>query len=501
MAEKIDPQKLVLTDDLLERIRFDQRIVGRNADGSLKTVPLPEGMTDWFLRDAKLAGFAVRVTGKGLRFYAQRKLAGRPCRFDCGAWPETSLRNARRDAEEALSKMKLGQDPNLEKKKALAEVKQERARAKETVGVMFARDANIQAESDSPSTQRDRKDVQKWVEDMSIWRISIHELTPDALNDMMSSVRSQRGDATAVKVWRYLRAAWNRLDSSEQPDRDPFDDWLKKHQLPVIKRRQTVIHTDDEAGQKWLKAVASMRGIAGGRNFAKRVMADYIILTLCWGARRSEAASLKVADVDFEREFVVFRDTKNTRDHYFPLTPGVAAILRCRIADNNMPRGRDMKKAMKGEPTYIPEWVFPSPKRGVHLVEPRAALDLGQTASGMRITMHDLRRGFAGEVAADTLVDENGNIKGDFGLVKIAMNHADIKSDVTQGYIMIKPRLKMLRPIYLAHEKRVFLAAGLGDLLPNEPKQNETEDLIAALMKKAKDDPAVLEKLMAAMSQ
>ena len=30
-------------------------------------------------------------------------------------------------------------------------------------------------------------------------------------------------------------------------------------------------------------------------------MADYIILTLCWGARRSEAASLKVVDVDFKK--------------------------------------------------------------------------------------------------------------------------------------------------------------------------------------------------------
>jgi integrase len=501
MTEKIEPQKLNLTDKLLEQIRFEQRIVGIKPDGGLKIIPVPDGMTDWFLRDAKLQGFSVRVTGKGLRFYAQRKLAGRPCRFECGAWPETSLSKARKNAEEALSKMKLGQDPNLEKKKAIAEVKQDRKRAKETLGAIFANDMQTQAESDAPSTQRDRKDVQKWIEGMSIWRTTIHELTPDNLDEMMKSVRSQRGDATAVKVWRYLRAAWNRLDSTEQPDRDPFADWLKKHTLPEIKRRQTVIHTDDEAGQKWLQAVASMRILAGGRSYPKRVMADYIILSLCWGARRSEAASLKVCDIDFEREFVVFRDTKNTRDHYFPLTPGVVKLLEARIADNNMPRGRDIKKLSRGEETYIPEWVFPSPKRGTHLVEPRTALDIAQSASGMRITMHDLRRGFAGEVAADTLVDEDGRIKGDFGLVKIAMNHADIKSDVTQGYIMMKSRLKMLRPLYLAHEKRVFRAAGLDALLPKEDKPADTDQLIAALTLKAKQDPEVLKKLLAAFEQ
>lgn len=497
MIEKIEPQKLILTDKLLEQIRFEQRIVGLKPDGSLQTIPVPEGMTDWFLRDAKLPGFSVRVTGKSLRFYAERKLAGRPCRFACGAWPETSIGKARKNAEHALAMMKLGQDPNLQKKKYIAEVKHERKLAKQTLGAMFANDILIQAEDDSPSTHRDRKDVQKWIEEMAIWRNPIHELTPEALDEMMKSVRSERGDATSVKIWRYLRAAWNRLDSTEQPTRDPFADWLKKHTLPEIKRRQTVIHTDDEAGQKWLRAVAAMRCLVGGRNYPKRVIADYVILSFCWGARRSESASLKVTDVDFTNEFVVFRDTKNKRDHYFPLTPGVAAILRLRIDENNLPRGRDLKKAARGEATYIPEWVFPSPKRGTHLVEPRAALDLGESVSGMRITMHDLRRGFAGEIAVDAMVDDEGRVKGDFGLVKIAMNHADAKSGVTQGYITIKPHLKMLRPIYLAHEKRVLTAAGLQEFLPQEKSQFEDEDLLAATLKKAKDDPSWLERLKA----
>lgn len=466
MAEKITPQKLALTDRLLERIAFDQRVVGEDDDGSLRTVPLSAGMTDWFLRDARLQGFSVRVTGKGLRFYAERKLAGRPCRYDCGAWPETSLTKARKTAEAALAMMKLGKDPNLEKKKAIAEVTQARARARETMGLTFVRDMLTQAASDSPKTRRDRQDVQKWIEDMAIWRVSIHDLEPAQLDDMMQLLLQNRGDATALKVWRYLRAAWNRLDSAEQPTRDPFADWLKKHKLPVIPRRQTVLHTDDEAGRKWLSAVASMRNLEGARDYPKRVMADYVLLSLCWGSRRSEAASLKVNDIDFEREFVVFRDTKNSRDHYFPLTPGVAVILQRRILDNNIPRGRDVKRVTQGQPGYIPEWVFPSPKRGVHLVEPRSALAIGATASGMRITMHDLRRGFAGEVAADSMVDGEGRIKGDFGLVKVALNHADVKSDVTQGYIMVKPRLKMLRPIYEAHERRVFEAAGIEGLLP-----------------------------------
>lgn len=499
MSEQIKPQKVLFTVKLLDSIRFENRVIGVNPDGSTITIPLGEKQTDWFLWDSDLQGFGVRVTGKKKQFYAQRKLGGVPCRFQCGVYPGTSLTKAKNTAVAALAMMKLGQDPNLEKKKAIAEVKAERAKARDTVGRMYASDALTQSETDATSTKRDRLDVQKWIEDMPVWRTSIHELTPDILNDMMRAVREKRGDATAVKVWRYLRAAWNRLDSTEQPDRDPFDDWLKKHQLPVIKRRQTVLHTDDDSGQSWLKAIASMRTLAGGRNYAKRVMADYIIVTLCWGARRSEAASIKVTDVDFEREYVVFRDTKNSRDHYFPLTPAVASILRQRIEENNIPRGRDVRRAQRGEETYVPEWVFPSPKRGIHLVEPRAALDLGQAAAGTRITMHDLRRGFAGEVAADAVVDADGNAKGDFGLVKVAMNHSDMKSDVTQGYIMIKPRLKMLRPLYLAHERRVFKAAGLDEFLPAE--KSEVDQALAILKKSIGDNPDALKKLLASLQE
>ena len=55
----------------------------------------------------------------------------------------------------------------------------------------------------------------------------------------------------------------------------------------------------------------------------------------------------------------------------------------------------------------------------------------------------------------------------------------------------------MLRPIYLAHEKRVLTAAGLQEFLPQEKSQFEDEDLLAATLKKAKDDPSWLERLQA----
>lgn len=499
-TDMAEPQKVPLTDTLLGSIDFRHRILGIGDDGKQIIEQTPEGMTDWFLRDSILPGFAVRVTGKarpgqgeGISFYAQRKLAGKPCRYKCGEWPETSIKKARDIATKALGLMANGQDPNLEKKKAKAEVVAHRQQAKLTFGFIVARDAANRQSADSDKTIQDRKDVAKWMSDLKIWRMPIKEVDADSLQDAIEELREKRGDASAVKCWRYCRAAWNRLPASEMPPVDPFSEWQKSHTLPAMKRRQSAIATDEEQGKKWLSAIADLRNAEGSRGFPSRVMADYVILALCWGARRGEAARLKREDVDFEREFVVFRDTKNSRDHVFPLTPGCAAILLNRIADNAIPRGRDVRKAKRGESICVSEWIFPSSVRGKHLVEPRSALDNAASASGLKVNMHDLRRTFAGEVAVDVM---GGKSRGDFGLVKLAMNHADMTQDVTQGYITIKANLRMMRPIYEAHERRVFEAAGLSGLLPQTAAEEDVEQLLQRIQSLDPDvQKLILERL------
>ena len=492
-----DTKKIPITDNLLMSVDFRTRIVGVGPDGKLITEPTPDGMTDWFIRDSILAGFAARITGKarpgnmeGIKLYAQRKLMGRPCRFPCGSWPETTLSSARKTAGAALLKMMNGEDPNQVKKENHAKVVADRAKAKLTFGLVLTRDALKRSTYDAEKTKQDRADVEKWLKELKIWRMPIAEVTHEILSDMMKTIEDKRGKATALKCWRYSRAAWNRLPSEVMPPVDPFEEWKKTGGiLPVILRKKTAFDTEDKQGKEWIKAVAKLREIEGARGYPSRVMADYILLALCWGARRGEAARTCIQDVDFEHEFVVFRDTKNKRDHFFPLTPGCAAILKRRIEDNNTPRGRDVRKASKGEEYYIPEWIFPSAKRGKHLVEPRSALDEAKASSGLKISMHDLRRAFAGEITADVFGKDGAK---DFGLVKLAMNHTEMANDVTQGYIPLKFHLRTLRPIYETHERRVFSAAGLDHLLPKqETAEMDIGVLLAAIKEMAKDPPAL----------
>jgi integrase len=466
--------KLLIDDELLKAVEFSRRIVGIDEEGKPITEATPEGMRDWFIRDIKLQGFCARITLGSITLYAQRKLAGAPCRFKLGPWPETSLKKAREKAAGVLADMAAGIDPNHKKKEAEASIIERREQSRRTFGRMVALDALALRPSeknpeitdsggvpDAPKTARDRLDVQKWLENLPIWRAAVADVTAADLGAMMAELINARGGPSALKVWRYTRAAWRRQESP--PGHDPYDDWLSNNTLPRVEKRQTSISTDEDSGKNWLKSVAALRSMEGSRAFSRRVQADFMILSLCWGSRRGEASRLLVEDVDFERECVFFRKTKNKRTHVFPLTPGCASILKARIEDNEAPRGREVKRAAAGEKHYIPTHVFPSPKRGHHLVEARTAQGAGKDGSGLSVALHDLRRGFAGAVALDSF--EQG---GDLSIVKLAMNHADAGNDVTWGYIQTK--LKILRPLYLAHERRVFEAAGLSALLPPAQK-------------------------------
>jgi integrase len=489
-------EKIPFSDKTLiqiARLPFGQRPVGVSPSGTIITAPVPAGMTDYFVRDALMKGFSLRVTAKARAFYAERKLAGKPCRFPCGEFPATALKHAQKKAAEALAKMAEGVDPNHVVKDARKATATRYERDKFTFGFVVKRDAERKAAEDAPGTLRDRRDVAQWCEKTKAWNLPIDDVTSDDLKAMMDQLTTTISGTTALKCWRYTRAAWARMSSAEEPTLNPFDEYLKTYSLPATKRRTNALYTDEEQSQTWLRAIAAMRTTPTGRRpWTKRVMADYILLSLAWGARRSESAGLRWSDISFERKTVSFVDTKNGSTHVFPLTDGCARMLRDLKAHNEMPRGRDVRRAAKGEAIDYPGWVFPSERRGLHLVEPAGALEIGDAEAKLKITMHDLRRSFAGSVAESVMVDGTQS----FGLVKIAMNHADQKADITQSYIGIKSKLNMLRPVYEAHERRIFEAAGL--VQPKKP--DEAEALIAALKTRAASDPAMLEQLRAMLN-
>ncbi|HDR9033430.1 TPA: integrase family protein [Burkholderia vietnamiensis] len=513
-------QKVPFVDKTLLQIAklpFGVRPIGIDEKGVLITEQVPEGQVDYFIRDANMRGFALRITSTRKTYYAIRKLGSKTVRVVCGEFPKTPLRAAQKKATDALAEIAAGIDPNQKVRTTRMATIEEGERLKLTLGVVVERDREQQEPTDAKGTRRDRRDVARWVQENApaVWNKPVHLITETDIKTMMQALVGNISGATALKCWRYTRAAWGRMPHAEQPAMNPFAEYLKRNKLPQVKSRTGYVPTDEEQGKAWLRAIAAMRTTPTGRRpWTKRVMADYVILSLIWGARRNETAPLLWTDIDFERRFVRFRDTKNSTDHIFPLTPGAEAILRNRQKDNATPRGRDVARAKRGEVIEVSPYVFPSERRGFHLTEPQGALDIGNAATtkksavkgtdprptekGLRIMMHDLRRTFAGEIATDVLTGgEDGKAKGDFKLIKLAMNHSDMNGDVTVNYIMIKPKLAMLRPLYEAHERRILIACGMME--PPKPK-DEVDGMLDTLKTLATSDPGALEKLRALLA-
>jgi len=375
------------TVQAIARLPFDQRPIGVDDGGALITEPQP--------------GFALRLTRAGARtWYAERKLAGRVCRFKCGDFATTALTKARDKAVLALAQIDQGIDPNHLVKDAKRRTQDAERRSAEQAA---------EGKADTHNTARDRKNTIKVVKAQPIWSTPVADVTVNDLADLIGAVRKKHGDSTAIKVWRYSRAAFGRLPSSETPDVHVFDEFLKSQDtaLPKPKRSQRYLPTNETAGETWLRFIAAQRNaetaVKTGHPWTRAVMADAIITTLCLGFRKMEALALRVDDVNFEKRWIrVTEDrAKNKRVHYAPLCPGLEALLRERIAANAAPRGRDVERARRGVPIPVSEYVFPTERRTAksgHIQGVQSLLDLASAESGTYVSLHDLRRSYGGEM-------------------------------------------------------------------------------------------------------
>jgi integrase len=145
--------------------------------------------------------------------------------------------------------------------------------------------------------------------------------------------------------------------------------------------------------KKWLDYV-----IAARARTSARTGADYLLVTVILGCRKSETAGLMWADrlppeagegpnlIDLGSKLMVLSTTKNRHTHRLPLPPFVCQILT------------ERRKLSNGSP-----YVFPAASRSRlrqtgHYSDPRAFMDSVKTATGVDFAMHDLRRTFGNVV-------------------------------------------------------------------------------------------------------
>ena len=368
--------------------------------------PAAAGKRDYY-NDTKVRGLQIMVTDKGSKSFAvYRRIKGRPTRYTLGSFPDLTPELARRKAEAVLGRIALGEDIVQEDRKVESQGI--------TLGDAFDRFIKIRGPRLKHSTINSYANFMQGP--LANWKNRrLTEITKDQIGERHHVMSRDNGPARADGVMRFLRSLLNFANGEfELPDGTPLLPYNPVSRLSQTrawnrpKRRTTVIRAAQL--EPWFAAVLDLKADAARKGLIDSqgaLIADYLILLVLTGLRRSEGAQLKWADVDLANRTLTVRDTKNHDDHTLPMSDYLLDILKARRT------------------LAITDFVFPGPGKTGHINEPRPQMAKVVAASGVEFHLHDLRRTFA--TVAESLDIPHYALKR-------LLNHRS--NDVTEGYVI-----------------------------------------------------------------
>jgi integrase len=242
------------------------------------------------------------------------------------------------------------------------------------------------------------------------------KITKDQVAERHRALTREHGPCYADGAMRFLRSVMNFASwAYESPEgtpllpENPVSRLSRTRAWNGAKRRTTVVKPTQL--KAWFEAVGALQRLPEDPEVLdtqSALVADYLVLLILTGLRRTEAAQLKWVNVDLEGKTLTVRDTKNRDDHTLPLSDYLHELLERR------------RKVSEGE------FVFPGTGESGCLTEPRPQMAKVTKASGVAFTLHDLRRTFA-------TVAESLDIPA-YALKRL-LNHRS--QDVTFGYVIV----------------------------------------------------------------
>jgi integrase len=388
--------------------------------------------------DTRSGGLALRVTPAGVKSWSFRfrdPVSGKPARFSIGQYPEVSLADARKRADELRRAVAKGENPIERKRHQRAEA------PRKTFRYLAERYMTEHARRFKRSADEDERRLKlhilpKWGSRNyeTISRGDVIELieeliaagTPSLANAVHSLISSM-----------FTFALDNGLAHGSPCAR------LKKRVAENVGRR---VLTDAEIRLFWPKVLHAP---------VSRRVGLALRLALLTGARAGEIAGLRRTelphlDTPGAAEWVIpVERSKNGRAHLIPLPPLAVDTIRAAIELNT-----------NGE-----ELVFPSPSaegpitgHALAVAMKRFGLKLAGEAAAMQSwkaeppTPHDLRRTFATRLSALGVPKEDRDA---------CMNHA--RSDVgSKHYDLYERRIEKLRALTLWSDALLALLSNAG---------------------------------------
>jgi integrase len=355
--------------------------------------------------DTDVRGFGVLVTrnyrtGSPTRtFFVQREVNGRARRVKIGRFGDVNAEQARKHAQEIVSKMLRGIDPNAEKR---------RARAR---GVTLKEAAGDYREKPAKRTRSEKAALtlinhERFLKALSDWQSRpLAELTRHDVLARHKKLTAEIGPVGANNVLRWFRAVYNAaMIVHENLPPNPCivlgDRWNKE-----VRKRSPMT---------WDRLAEWSLWVEGELRARNPVRSDLFLFILFTGLRSTDAATIRWHDINSKGRKLHRPAPKGGDDRAFdvPLSDFLTEILERRKSENPILYGKNCP------------WVFPAFDRHGKISHVSELKEAGQPSP------HRLRDTFA------TAAHEAGVAPFD---IKILMNHVLPQGDVTEGYMRPTP--------------------------------------------------------------
>ncbi|MDR2720844.1 MAG: site-specific integrase, partial [Puniceicoccales bacterium] len=270
-----------------------------------------------------------------------------------GHFPEMTVDQARKAAQRIKGEIASGKNPLEEKEKRTSE---------KTFGEAYGEYMEKYARAEmKPGSCKDvefrlKKVLPHWSER------SLSSIAKQEVRELHERIGRENGKYQANRVLAYIRAIYNKMIAWDWEGMNPT---IGIGKFKETKRDRFILEDEMPKLMKSLEAEPN------------RDMADFFLLCLYTGARKSNVQSMRWEDIDFSINEWRIPDTKNGDPQRVPLVDETLEILDNRI---------HLK-------TTTP-WVFPSEdSKSGHLQEPKAAWKRILERAGLaNLRIHDLRR-------------------------------------------------------------------------------------------------------------
>jgi integrase len=362
----------------------------------VKAAPVPaQGQV--FIRDAELAGFALRITANNARsFVFEARVHGRFRRRTLGTHPALTVIAARDLALQAKAAIYRGEDPFAER---------DAERAALTLAEVARRFVELYAKPRRKSWSRDKDRLDRH---FTRWHTrTLADITPEDCARQHQRIALDSGPIEANRAIQVLRLVYT---------------WARRVRIYDGPDPTADITMRERARERFLNSEELDR-VNEALDAEPAPWPAFFRLLLLLGTRKSELLGARWSDVDLDARVLRLSTTKAKRAHSVPLPE----------AEGCDPQRADAVAILLGLPSAARRggFLFPSVGKSGHLTEPKSAWDRVRKRAGVEdVRIHDLRRTFGSWLGAA------GNSTAVIGK---ALNHASPSSTLIYTRLDLDP--------------------------------------------------------------